>query len=467
MAGGSMGIIALHMLQTVILVRLLIPADFGIMRLTMSTIAASGMLMNLGVGHALIQKENVDRLTIDTAWVMEMARSLLMFAIVFAAAGPIAEFYAAPLLRPVLRLVSFKFVLVAFRNVGTTLLVKDLNFKRKQILEVGINVAGTTTIVILAILLRNVWALAVGQIIYGLGELCGSYIIHPYRPRFRFDPAAARGLFRFGKYLFLNGLIGFVALNVDSFILGKLLGMTMLGYFSLARSLVRLPLIFVSTALRGVLFPAFSKLQSWPARLRATFARSTAMACFAAFPALMGLAVCAGPAVEVLYTSKYAVIVPVVLVLCFASAAEFAGVGGGPLLWAIGKPHLVVVTRLCHLAVWTPLVVLLGMRYGILGAAVALLIGTICSVALTFALVGRSLGGSFVGIVSPIARPAAASLLMAALIAPLRLLQLQPSAALALIVAFGVGSYVVLTSLLNRRAFDEIKYIAGKLPAQR
>ncbi len=447
----------LHVVQTAILARLLVPEDFGVMRLAMVALAAAGGLSNFGINQALIQRKQVSRRSLDTAWTMDLLRCLLIGLAVFLAAGPVARFYEEPQLAWIIRLVSVKLLLLGFsNNSGIAMLRRELQFRRKQIYEICINISAAVLTIGLAFWLRSVWALAWGQVLYGAGELVGSYIAHPFRPRFRFYLDEARDLFRFGKHLFVGGILRFLRRSLASLLLGKLLGMEVLGYYTLARSLVITPVSLVVPVFGKVLYPAFSRMQKRLDVLRRAVVRAVGLGSLAICPMLVGIAATARPLVSLLYGQGYAPVATIAGAFCIVQFLQFVSLPAGALLQARGKPYWNNVATLLRLVVFVPSLFVLTPRYQAVGVVWALVVASAVEAVILLALVHREVVLPLARLADAVARPVLSSLLMGAAVWELsHVLRLPPTIALCVLVTTGIALYVFMSALLNKPGWKD------------
>lgn len=465
-ASGGIGRL-LQALQTVILTRLLIPADFGLMRLAVDGIAFAAVFSHFGVNTALVQRKELDEPYLQTAWTMDLFRYLLMFGAAMLLAGPLSRLvlsraegdaaHRAGQLAAVIRLVSLKFVFMGFsNNTGINMLYRELNFRRKQTYEICLSVVGVAFTVGLAFWLRSVWALAWGQVLYGFGEFVGSYIVHPFRPKFRFHWDEARELFSFGKHIFLSGMLGFLRGSLGTLLLGYLLGATAVGYYSLGRSLVLLPVGAILPAITGVLYPAFSRLQQDKAALRRGLLRVLGLGTLVVGPMLVGIAVTAGPLVRVAYGPDYLPAATVAILFCAIRYFSFVGGPMGSLLTARGKPGLNNIAIFADMVVLLSTVFPLIERFGLPGMVLAVLFGRAAEALVRLALVRRELELSLMRSAGAVARPLGASLLMGAGVLWTRhLVSVEGPAVLLILVPTGVVLYALFSLTLDRAGWRE------------
>ena len=449
--GGRGTARVLQVAQTAILARLLIPEDFGLMRLVMVALSAATSFSNFGINQALIQRKEISHRTLDTAWVMDLFRYVLMFLATLALAGPIATFYEEPQLAWMIRIVSLKFLLLGFsNNSGIAMLRRDMRFRRKQTYEIVLSISNTVVTVMLAFWLRNVWALVWAQVIYGAGEFAGSYWVHPFRPHFHFFLDEARSLFSFGKHLLVGGMLNFLKGSLASILLGKLLGTETLGYYSLARSLVMTPKSLVVPVFGVVLYPAFSQIQARVEALQRAFIRSIGVGCLAIAPMLVGIAVTANPLVSLIYGQRYMPVAAIAVVFSFVKLFEFVALPAGSLLKALGKPYWKNLSTLIRMAIFVPLLFWLTPYYGVLGVVWALVPAAAVETSLLVLLVFREIGVPLRDFTEAVVRPISASLLMGGTVWALGYYTATgPFVSLSVMVPAGILVYAIWSVCLN------------------
>jgi O-antigen/teichoic acid export membrane protein len=365
----------LFFVRTIILVRLLAPEDFGLMGICYVAIGALAVFTETGFNMAVIQRKEHDDDILNTAWVISVLRGLVLFLFLFLGAPFIANFYDNAQILPILKVIAFSFLFYGFSNIGLILFNKDLNFKKKVFFDQLGTVFSIIVTVILAFMLRNVWALVLGHI---LGSAIGvglSYFVHPYRPKFKFKVNIAKELFGFGKHVFVAGVLIFLITQGDDALVGKVLGMGALGFYVLAYSLSNMPATSITHVISSVSFPAYSKLQDDYDRLGSAYVKILRFTALLSIP-LAGFIFILGPDfVKFVYGQEWTPMIPALLIMCFLGLFRSLVSTIGPVFMAIGKPYIsnkIIFGQLIVLAVSIyPLTEL----YGIAGAALS---GMLC-----------------------------------------------------------------------------------------
>ncbi|NJR39130.1 MAG: oligosaccharide flippase family protein [Leptolyngbyaceae cyanobacterium CSU_1_4] len=252
--------------SNLILTRLLFPEIFGLMSLAYVFITGLQLFSDLGIHTSLIQNKRGDEPDfLDTAWTMQIIRSVGLWICCVIIAIPAANFYKEPQLAWVLPIVGLGTLIGGFHSTGLASLTRRLAVKQVLIFELGGQVVGLSVMVAWAWFDRSVRALLVGTVVASLVQLVWSHIITPNPPnRLILEKKAVSEIFSFGKWIFLSTALTFFAMQSDRLILGKLLGLQLLGVYGIALTLAEIPKQ-VTLAVGGkIVFPMFSKFVSLP-----------------------------------------------------------------------------------------------------------------------------------------------------------------------------------------------------------
>ncbi|MBN2112627.1 MAG: lipopolysaccharide biosynthesis protein [Acidimicrobiia bacterium] len=354
----------------VVLARLLTPQEFGIVAFATVAVNWLGVLKDLGLGGAVIQRRDDTEESAQTVYVLNLVMSGLLTAGTALAAPAVAAFFREPLVIPILRVLSFTFLIQALGAVHVVLLRRNLDFRRKMIPDVGQAVVKGIASVAFALAGFGVWALVWGQLIGALAATLLAWVVIPWKPRFRVHRRLVRPLMRFGMPLMLTDIQAAVWSNLDYVIVGRLLGDTALGIYTLAYRLPELLILSVWRVLGGAIFPFFASIQRFPDLLRKGFLATIRYSQIVVVPLCVGLFITAGPAVEVLFGDKWADAIPVLRLLAVFALVGSIGVNIGDVYKAIGRPDLLAKLAFVELALLTPALIL-GARHGLIGVAAA------------------------------------------------------------------------------------------------
>lgn len=305
---GFAAAMVLRLAVNVLLARLLFPADFGMMALVTVFVAGLQMFSDLGIGPSLIRSPRGEEpIFRDTAFTIQVIRGFILWLAACAVAWPAAKIYHAPQLLALLPVAGFITVLGGFTSTAPHLLNRRMEIGRITVYELLSPLLGTLATCLLAYLTQSVWALVGGQLIQQAGRTLFSFTLVPgHRDRFRWDRAAVRELFGFGRWIFLSTLLTFLAAQADRILLGRLLTLQELGVYSIAIGLAIMPQDIMSRLTSAVQFPALAQHAfGEPERLFHWLARSREALLWIGMTMTLGIAA-AGPSLfALLYDQRY------------------------------------------------------------------------------------------------------------------------------------------------------------------
>src|SRR5882672_4405598 len=260
---------SIGIVSVVILARLLVPADFGLVAMATAIIAIIELLSSFNFDIALIQNQEATRAHYDTAWTLNVAIATVCALVVAAAAFPAGAFYSDPRLGPIMLSLSLATWIRGFENVGIVAFRKDLQLNREFQLLLTKRLAVFLVTISIALATRSYWALVLGILAGSVGGVVLSYLFHPFRPRL--DLTARRELLHFSKWMVFSNVVDTLASRAADLIIGKNLGPGPLGLFSLAHEISHLPSTDVSAPVNRAVYPGYAKVASDPSRLAAQF----------------------------------------------------------------------------------------------------------------------------------------------------------------------------------------------------
>ncbi|MCE5230692.1 lipopolysaccharide biosynthesis protein [bacterium] len=302
---GTASMQAIHFVISVVLARLLMPAEFGLIAMLSLFMALASSMLDCGFGSALIQKLDAGRRDMTTVFYFNIAMSAVMFGTMWAAAPAIAGFFGEPALVGLTRFLGINLIINAFGLVQGTLLTKALDFKTQSIVAViGMIVSGTVGVG-LALRGFGVWALAAQSVTANSVRVLLYWRMNPWRPAWTFSFSSLRTMFPYGSRLLLSGMLNTVFENAYPLLIGKLYNKTDLGFYARASTTQRMPAGILTTILAQVAFPAFATIQNDRPRLKAAYRKTIVLACFLAFPLMLGLAAVARPLFLIVFTAKW------------------------------------------------------------------------------------------------------------------------------------------------------------------
>ena len=328
----------LGFLSTILLARLLVPDDFGLVALATSILAIVNAVTALPVSEALIQHRKPTTDHFHTAWSIGVARAVLVALVMAASARPAALIYSDPRLEVVIYAFAFGVALSGLGNPRRIMLNRDLVFWQDALLSVGQKLAMIVVSLLIAWEYKSYWALILGSLAGQVAYVLLSYTALPFLPRITFKHT--RDLLSFSVWLSLGQIINTINWRFDQLLIGGLSGRAALGYYSVGDNLAQLPTREAIAPLTQPLYPAFSRVADDHERLRAGYQRAQAFITAVALPIGVGFALLASPLILHFMGEKWAPAVIVAQGLSAIFALQTLGSLAQPLGMAAGATKL-------------------------------------------------------------------------------------------------------------------------------
>jgi teichuronic acid exporter len=303
-----------------ILARLLMPEDYGLIGMLLVFISVAQVFVEGGFSSALIRKAEPTRTDYSTVFWFNLTMAFVFYAIIFFCSPFIAAFYDQPLLEPLARLTGMTIIISAFGIIQRTILTKRLDFKSQAKLNISAIVISGLVGVICAWSGFGVWALAVQSLTRAVLVNAGFWFLSSWRPDVIFSRTSFKELFGFGSRLLISALINAVSENLYSIIIGKLYNVKSLGYYTRANQFQKLPVSSIYGAIAAVTYPVLSELRDDKEKLRGAYRSMIRMVAFVLFPVMAILGIVAEPMVRIILTDKWLPCVPLLQILCIVGA---------------------------------------------------------------------------------------------------------------------------------------------------
>lgn len=331
---------ALGVVITIVMARLLMPEDYGLIGMLSIFIAISDVFIQSGFGQALIQKSNCTDDDFSTAFYFNVGVSVFIYVLLFFAAPYIADFYHEPSLVMLTRILSLNFIFGSFNVVQQSKLKKDLNFKPLAIITLICTFFSGVIGIAMAYMGFGVWAL-VGQTLSATLLRVVFFPIftkwHPNRP---FNMQSFKHLWGFGSKILVTGIIDVVIVNLSNILIGRFYNKEQVGYFSKARGLADLPAVTLSSVLGTVLFPVLSEIHDDEARHAAVYKKVSRNAVVLTFPLMILMALLAEPIIIIMFTEKWAPAIPLFQALLLARSFLTLNIINANMLQSRGETKL-------------------------------------------------------------------------------------------------------------------------------
>jgi len=314
----KLGTSGFQLIVSIVLARLLMPSDFGLIGMLAVFISLSETLVQAGFSQALIQKKDADEEDFSSVFFINLVVSLSIYFILFLLAPYIASFYDQPQLTKLTRVLSLIFVINAFSYVQETRLKKSMEFKKLMTIYLPSTFISGIISIIMAYSGFGVWALVAQRLINQSLFAVQLWVRTKWKPLFIFNIEKSKELFSFGSRLMLSGVIHTITDSLYQISIGKYYNAQMLGYYENANKLTQTATNTISSVLNSVAFPAFATIQDDNERLRIGYKKVMQQVLFWLAPVLVLAAVVAEPLFLMVFGEKWLMAVPYFQVLCIA-----------------------------------------------------------------------------------------------------------------------------------------------------
>jgi O-antigen/teichoic acid export membrane protein len=405
---------ALGFISTLVLARILVPADFGLVALAMSFSRAVDILADMGVEDALVRAAEPTRDMYDTAFTMNAIRGLITAVIIGASAVPFARFFSDPRLTYVVLALACAVLLDAVENIGIADFRRHLAFRSEFVLYIFPRLSQVIITIILAFTWANYWALVVGILTARVLRITSSYIMHPYRPRLSLR--AWHEIFGFSFWTWMISMAAMVRGRAAIMIIGRMLNTTLLGVYTVGAEIATLPESEFIDPLCRVCFASFSAARRGGISVADTYLRIISSTWIIALPASIGISSVAAPLVIVAFGAKWQQATPVVQILALAGLFAVMGRISSTLFSAYAYLRSLFSIIILMASLQLTLLVLFVGRWGIPGAAAATAVTVLLEQAIYSVLAFRSFSISPLHLVQRIWRAVLAAASMAAVL---------------------------------------------------
>lgn len=305
---------------SIVLARLLDPTVYGTVALVTIFTTIMQVFVDSGMGNALIQKKDADDLDFSSVFYFNMAMCSVLYLIMFFAAPLIASFYRMPELTAIVRVLSFVVVISGVKNVQQAYVSRHLMFKRFFFSTLGGTIGAAVIGIAMAYLGFGVWALVAQMLFNAAVDTTILWITVKWRPKKMFSFQRLKSLFSYGWKLLASSLIDTVYNDLRQLIIGKKYSSGDLAYYNQGKKFPQLIVTNINTSIDSVLLPTMSKAQDDMAAVRSMTRRAIKTSTFLMMPAMIGLAVCAEPLVQLILTEKWLPCVLFLRIFCITYA---------------------------------------------------------------------------------------------------------------------------------------------------
>ncbi len=445
----------------IVLARLLIPSDYGLIGMLGIFLAVSQIFIDSGFSTALIQKNDRTEVDFSTVFYFNFAIASLCYLVLFIVAPLISKFYSSPQLIVLLRVLGLNTVIGSLSVVQIAKLNIDLNFKViAKANFTSVIIAGIAAI-IFAYLGYGVWALVIQNLLRILLTVIFLGLATKWIPKLVFSVKSFKGLFSFGSKLLGAHLIATVFRNIHSVIIGKYFKSSDLGFYTRGKGFADLASMSVITTLSQVSFPVLSSLQNDNKKLISAFKKLIGMSAYIMFPTMLILAIIAVPLIRLLLTDKWLFSAPILQLLCIARVITPVSTLNMNMLNVIGRSDLFLKMDIIKIPILL-LALFVAVPYGVIAIAFGQIVSTFLSYGINTYYSKKLFNYGFLQQLNEMKIVILLSILITIFSLPVSIYIKNDILRILITIPLCLGMYIYLSFLFKIKEFYEVKYLVKK-----
>ncbi len=359
----------------IIMARLLSPFDFGVAASAGFFLMMATRLTNFGFNVALVRMKELRPEHCSSVFVLNLGLGVVAYVVLVSTSGWMGAFLRAPQVAEVIPIAALTFLIGPFATVPSALMSRNMQFERSAVVDWIGGLGEAISAIFFAWAGYGFWSIVYARVIAEALSSVARIVFGRWIPSFRFSLAATKELFSFGSGIFLKRLLDYAATNVDNLVVGRALGVTTLGFYDKAFVTVSKVLVRINRGGPMVSFRVFALIHEEQERFRKALRKVILAAGLLTYPLLIGLAAAATEVIGVLYGERWLPSVPAFQLLCLAGILKVTNEYAGMAAQASGR----VWNQVWRQAVYTALIIVLvsiGSRWGLTGAAAGVLVAT-------------------------------------------------------------------------------------------
>jgi len=355
---------------TIIVIRILSPADYGLMAEAAVIVAFFTILNSIGFDAVLVQRADLDERLRRATFGLVIVVNVAFFLVLFFGAPLIAAFFDQPRLAAIMQVMSFQFLMLIFETLPQSRLEREIRFKRRSIVDLATLFAGSIVTLVLAYLQFGVWALVWGNMVTIATRMIGLNIIERSFcvPLFSLTPL--RESFSYGGYVTIDRVLRFAFGETDKFIGGKIMGAQALGYYAVASHIASLPIQKLTGFINSIAFPAFAQTERDSGDTARYLLKAGSLMSLFAFPVFFGISSVAYELTLLLLGKKWLIAALPLQIISIAMPLRMLYNIFQPFLWGVGRPG-VSASNFAIAAIAMPAAFVVGAQWGPVGLSVA------------------------------------------------------------------------------------------------
>ena len=359
----------LDMVSVVVLARMLVPEDFGVVALATSAMLIAATVTELPVIDVLVQRDEIQPAEVDAAFTLNLMRGTLVLVLIVALAYPLALIYDDKRVAYAALGLAFVPFLKSLESPALVYALRQVNYgPTAKILLFG-KIGGNATSIVLALLLQSYWGLIIGVVAAAAISMAWSYRFCPYRPRIQFNGVGR--ILGFAGWVTASQVVFTLNQQGDRFFVGYVLGKAQLGQYSMGSDISSMVTYTLATPALRPIFSGMSRIGADPERLRRAYLQSQQALMLLILPFGVGSATVATDIVPLMLGDGWDLVVPAIWWLAPVIALQMMSIPVQALSMACGKPRMLTMRESVALALRLPATLIAAWYFGFVGALIA------------------------------------------------------------------------------------------------
>lgn len=436
----------------IVLARILTPEDFGAIAILTVFISLANTFVNNGLCTSIIQKKNSDNLDCSTVFYTQFLIAVVCYVIIFASAPLVGKFYKNMSLVPMIRVMSVSVIIGSFTSMQTTVLKKNMQFGKSFISHILATIMYGAVGIILAYNGFGCWSLVWANIANTTILALSSTLVVRWWPDWAFSFKRLKSLFSYSWKLTVGWLIGTIHQDLYTLVIGKKFSSATLGYYNRAGSFPQIINKTVTEVVDGVMFPALSKIQDDPQRLKTTGRTLISTNAYVLFAVFFGLSAVSENLIIVLLTAKWLPAVPMMRIVCITYALNAINNSNMHIFTSMGRSDIFMKFEMIKRTISILLLIIMSF-INIYAVIIVLLLMAVLSNCMNAYQNSKLLNYSYREFAADMLPSFIMSLIMAVIVYFIGKLNLLPIITLIIQIAGGVGVYLVLSFIIKPKGF--------------
>lgn len=353
-----------------VLAHILSPDDFGIVGMVTVFTGFAIIVCELGFSSAIVQRKKLEDEHISSAFWMNILFGILLMGAFILSAPFIASFYNMYELRAIINWLSISFVFSSISITHKAILKKQMAFYKISIIEVvSVSVGGITGI-LMALNQMGPWSLVAQKIINTLVQSVLFLLLSNWRPNLVISKKHLNEILPFSIRMTGSNILAYLSRNVDYLLVGKFLGASELGIYTIAYRLMLYPLQNISWIIASVMFPALSQVQDDLTKMRTAYLKMNRAVAMISFPVVMLLYVLTPEILDLIAGNKWSKAIPLVRILCFAGFMQSITTLASNVRLSLGQAGLHLKLGIFN-SIGVAVAIVIGLQWGLNGVALS------------------------------------------------------------------------------------------------